>query len=232
MQCKVFVIDDDKELLQVIRHYLENHGLRVTYSSNPLKALKTLTSAKKDKPDLIITDAEMPKLDGFAVCKMVKSAPGLSKIPVIIISGKKISERDILNGYNKGADDYLLKPFSFPVLLAKIKILLTRHEACDKNRQTIKKWNMFVDCDERVLKIKGKNIKLTRKEFDLLNILLSKQGKIISVPYLLEAIWGYDPALYNDSHTVEVHVSSLRKKIGQNIAKHITKITGHGYKME
>ena len=91
---------------------------------------------------------------------------------------------------------------------------------------------MFIDREERILKIKGKNIKLTRKEFDLLNILLSKQGKIISVPYLLEAIWGYDPALYNDSHTVEVHVSSLRKKIGLNIAKHIIKITGHGYKME
>ncbi|MCK5583732.1 MAG: response regulator transcription factor, partial [Elusimicrobiales bacterium] len=124
MQCKILVIDDDKELLQITRHYLENHGLQVTYSANPLKALKTLTSAKKDKPNLIITDAEMPEIDGFTVCKIIKNSPSLSKIPVIMISGKKISEQDILSAYNKGADDYLLKPFSFPILLAKIKILL------------------------------------------------------------------------------------------------------------
>jgi two-component system, OmpR family, alkaline phosphatase synthesis response regulator PhoP len=232
MACKIILIDDDKELLKITRTYLENHGLQVSHFSNPLKALKTLTEKIKDKPDLIITDAEMPELDGFNVCKVIKNTPSLAKIPVIMISGKKINEEDILTGYAKGADDYLIKPFSFAILLAKIKILLAQTVTCDKNKRAIKKWEMFIDRDERILKIKNKRITLTRKEFDLLIILLSKEGKIVSVPYLLEAIWGYDPALYNDSHTVEVHVSSLRKKIGPNIAKHIKKITGHGYKME
>ncbi|MCK5358055.1 MAG: response regulator transcription factor [Elusimicrobiales bacterium] len=232
MQCKILLIDDDKELLAITRRYLENHGLKVAYSSNPLKAVKTLTETKKDKPDLIITDAEMPELDGFNVCRIIKNTPSLSKIPIIMISGKKIKEEDMLTGYAKGADDYLVKPLSFPILLAKIKILLAQQDEYSKHKRTIKEWDMFIDRDERILKIKNKKIKLTRKEFDLLVILLSKQGKIVSVPYLLEAIWGYDSELYNDSHTVEVHVSSLRKKIGPNIAKHITKITGHGYKME
>ncbi|MEA3307327.1 MAG: response regulator transcription factor, partial [Elusimicrobiota bacterium] len=173
-----------------------------------------------------------PEIDGFYVCKIIKNTPRLAKIPVIILSGKKINEEDILSGYAKGADDYLIKPVSFPILLAKIKILLERQEGCDKNKKNIKKWDMFIDRHERILKIKNKTIDLTRKEFDLLVILLKKEGKIVSVPYLLEAIWGYDPALYNDSHTVEVHVSSLRKKLGSAIAKHIKKITGHGYKME
>ncbi len=232
MQCKILLIDDDKELLSITRRYLENHGLEVDYSSNPLKAVKALTESKKDKPSLIITDAEMPELDGFTVCKIIKNTPSLAKIPVIMISGKKISDEDMLSGYAKGADDYLVKPLSFPILLAKIKILIAQNESCDKNKKTIKKWAMLIDRNERILKIKNKKIRLTRKEFDLLIILLSKQGKIVSVPYLLEAIWSYDLALYNDPHTVEVHVSSLRKKLGPSIAKHITKITGHGYKMD
>ncbi|MCK5582797.1 MAG: response regulator, partial [Elusimicrobiales bacterium] len=108
MQCKILLIDDDKELLAITRRYLENHGLKVAYSSNPLKAVKTLTETKKDKPDLIITDAEMPELDGFNVCRIIKNTPSLSKIPIIMISGKKIKEEDMLTGYAKGADDYLV----------------------------------------------------------------------------------------------------------------------------
>ncbi|MBI4655957.1 MAG: response regulator transcription factor [Elusimicrobia bacterium] len=227
MRHKALIVDDDKSMLQITRRYLENHDFQVIFTENPSEALLL---AKDSKPDLIITDAEMPGLDGFSLCKAVKENSETSDIPVIIVSGKKLGEGDIIKGYERGADDYLIKPFSFPILLAKANAVLRRYDVPRQKSERISKLNITIDPSGRAVKIQGKTINLTRKEFDLLVILMTKEGKVLSIPYLLETVWGYDPADYNDPHTIEVHMSSLRKKLGPRIAKHFISLTGHGYK--
>lgn len=226
---KILLVDDDKLVLNSTRRYLEGQGFNVAAASNGAEAV---AAAGDFRPDVVITDAEMKGLDGFALCKALKETEGFSGVPVIIISGRKISEEDILAGYNKGADDYLIKPISFPVLLAKLKAVMKRYEGVAAKTEKIKRLGMVIDPAGRTVAIKGEMVNLTRKEFDLLMALITEEGRLLGVPYLLETVWGYDPASYNDPHTVGVHVSSLRKKLGADIGAHITSVTGHGYKFD
>lgn len=226
---KILLVDDDKLVLNSTRRYLESHGFNVAAAENGAEAVAL---ARESKPDLVITDAQMKGLDGFTLCKAIKETEGFGRIPVIIISGSKISEEDILDGYNRGADDYILKPFSFPVLLAKLKAVMKRYEGVAEKTEKISKLGMVIDPAGRTVTIKKETINLTRKEFDLLMVLITEEGRLLGVPYLLETVWGYDPASYNDPHTVGVHASSLRKKLGPEIGSHIISVTGHGYKFE
>lgn len=226
---KILLVDDDKLVLNSTRRYLEAHGFNVAAADNGAEAV---AMARDSKPDLIVTDAEMKGLDGFTLCKAIKETDGFARVPVIIISGSKISEEDILAGYNRGADDYILKPFSFPVLLAKLKAVMKRYEGVAEKTEKISKLGMVIDPSGRTVTIKKVTVNLTRKEFDLLMVLITEEGRLLGVPYLLETVWGYDPASYNDPHTVGVHASSLRKKLGPEIGAHIISVTGHGYKFE
>ena len=226
---KILLVDDDKLVLNSTRRYLEGQGFNVAAADNGDEAVALV---KDFAPDLVVTDVEMKGLDGFALCKALKETEGFSCIPVIIVSGAKISEEDILAGYNKGADDYILKPFSFPVLLAKMKAVLKRYEGAADKADKISKLGMVIDPAGRTVAVRGAVVPLTRKEFDLLMALITEEGRLLSIPYLLETVWGYDPASYNDPHTVGVHVSSLRKKLGAEIGARITSVTGHGYKLE
>jgi DNA-binding response OmpR family regulator len=226
---KILLVDDDKLVLNSTKRYLEGQGFNVAAAENGAEAVAL---ASDFTPDLVVTDVEMKGLDGFALCKALKETEGFSGIPVIIVSGRKVSEDDILAGYNKGADDYVIKPFSFPVLLAKMKAVMKRYEGVAAKTEKIKKLGMLIDPAGRTVSIKGSIVNLTRKEFDLLMALITEEGRLLAVPYLLETVWGYDPASYNDPHTVGVHVSSLRKKLGADIGGHITSVTGHGYKFD
>lgn len=229
MAKKILLVDDDKMVLNSTKRYLQDHGFQVVDTDSGAVAV---VLAGECRPDLVITDAEMKGLDGFALCKIVKETPELSRTPVIIISGRKITDEDMLTGYNKGADDYILKPFSLPVLLAKLKAVMKRYEASGAQTGRISRLGMEIDPSGRTVTMNGAVIKLTRKEFDLLIALLTEEGRLLSIPCLLETVWGYDPASYNDPHTVGVHVSSLRKKLGAPVADHIISVTGHGYKFE
>ncbi|HCC47281.1 MAG TPA: DNA-binding response regulator [Elusimicrobia bacterium] len=226
---KILLVDDDKLVLNSTRRYLEGQGFNVAAADNGSEAVALI---KDFGPDLVVTDVEMKGLDGFALCKALKETEGFSGIPVIIVSGRKVSEEDILAGYNKGADDYVLKPFSFPVLLAKIKAVMKRYEGAEDKAGKITKLGLVIDPAGRTATLKGAVVNLTRKEFDLLMALITEEGRLLSISYLLETVWGYDPASYNDPHTVGVHVSSLRKKLGPGIGARITSVTGHGYKFE
>lgn len=226
---KIILADDDKLVLNSTRRFLEERGFKVAAADNGAEAVAL---ARESKPDLVITDAEMKGLDGFALCRAIKETEGYSRVPVIIISGRKISEDDILAGYNRGADDYVIKPFSFPVLLAKIKAVLKRYEGAAEKTEKISRLGLEIDPAGRTVTVKGAVVNLTRKEFDLLMALIIEEGRLLNIPYLLETVWGYDPASYNDPHTVGVHVSSLRKKLGPDLGARITSVTGHGYKFE
>lgn len=228
MKERVLIVDDDAELLGILKKYLENHGLEAIAAADGNEAISVAASGK---PDVIITDVEMPRMDGFALVRRLKDNKVLADIPVMIITGKKISEADHVAGYGYGADDYVVKPFSYPLLLAKVKALLRRAARGRKKEAVKKKGDLELNLEARTIKLKGKPLKLTSKEFDLLNTLTSNPGRVLSLTSLLEAVWGYNTADYNDPHTVEVHVSNLRRKIGA-FGKRIKAVPGHGYKFE
>jgi len=222
------IVDDDKELSEILYRYLDGRGFSVITAKNGAEGFRTALSKK---PDLVITDVEMPLMDGFALCKKIKDSQALSDTPVIIMSGKKISEMDLVAGYGLGADDYVIKPFSYPVLLAKAKALLRRSGKGPAKKMKIKKAGFEIDLEGRSAKLKSRALKLTSKEFDLLALLISNEGKILTFNSLLETVWGHNLADYNNPHTVEVHISNLRKKLGPH-GKRIKAVAGHGYKFE
>lgn len=226
---KILVVDDDAGVRNVLQQYLASHGFAVVHTDNGSEALLLV---HESDPDIILVDVAMPGLDGEALCRVIKKAADTHNIPVVLMSGSRIDESDVLSGFEGGADDYIAKPFSLPVLLARLHAVLRRYSATAQHDARLKKAGIEIDPGGRTVTVKGEAITLTRKEFDLLATLLSRSGKMLSIPYLLETVWGYDPADYNDPGTVEVHVSHLRKKLGSTLGKRIVNIVGHGYKFE
>jgi len=230
MAKKILLVEDDRSMLEVMRRYLENHGFSVVFTDNGSEALLLV---RDSSPDMVVTDVDVPGLDGFALCKAIKCSAETSAVPVIIISGEKTGDSDLVSGYDKGADDYLTKPFAFSVLTAKINAVLRRYASHSGPHATkIREQGLELDPSARTVKVGGKAVALTRKEFDLLMLLLEKKGRVLGVPYILETVWGYDMATYDNPHTVETHVSSLRKKLGSKFAPRLVSVTGHGYKFE
>ena len=229
MPRKILVVDDDKAILSLVRKYLSANGYTVVVTDNGSEALMLV---RETKPDVILCDVDMPGLDGNAVCRVLKKEATTQAIPVVIMSGARINEPDVLAGFAGGADDYVTKPFSLAVLSARLEAVLRRYKGGAAMAAKLKKAGIELDPEGRTVKVAGKSVSLTRKEFDLLAALLEKAGRVLSVPYLLQTVWGYDPADYNDPGTVEVHVSHLRKKLGPKLAKLITNLPGHGYKFE
>lgn len=226
---KILIVDDDPSVRDVLRRCLTQEGMAAIVTDNGSDALMLV---RDSKPDLVVLDAEMPGLDGYAVCRVLKKDPATRSLPVIIMSGAKISEKDVLSGFEGGADDYVLKPFSLLVMVARIRAVLKRYEASEDRDDKIRGKGLELDAAGRTVKAGGKELSLTRKEFDLLATLLSKPGRVLSIPYLLETVWGYDPADYNDPGTVEVHVFHLRRKLGPKLSKLIVNVAGHGYKFD
>ena len=229
MAPKILVVDDDENIRNIVKKYLIDNGFSVVLTDNGSEGLLLV---RESRPDIILVDAEMPGLDGYAVCRVIKKEAATRQIPVIIMSGSRIDDKDVLSGFEGGADDYVMKPFSLPVLLARIQAVLRRYATSSQMEGKLKKCGIELDPAGRTVKANGKAISLTRKEFDLLATLIGKSGRVLSITYLLETVWGYDPADYNDPGTVEVHVSHLRKKLGPKINKHIVSVIGHGYKFE
>jgi DNA-binding response OmpR family regulator len=229
MPNKILLVDDDRDILKMVKRYLAANGMTVMTTDNGSDALLLV---RDSMPDLILCDAEMPGLDGHAFCRRIKKEASTRSVPVVLMSGARIAEKDVLSGFDGGADDYVIKPFSLPILLARLLAVLRRYSAVEDKAQVLRKCGIDLDPAGRTVKVGRDPVTLTRKEFDLLAILLSKSGRVLSIPYLLETVWGYDPADYNDSSTVEVHVYQLRKKLGAKLAKHIVNMSGIGYKFD
>lgn len=226
---KILVVDDDPAIRKMIQTYLEKNSYSVMTADNGSDALLV---TKEAHPDLVLSDAEMPGLDGHSLVRVLKKETSTQSIPLMLMSGARIEENNILAGFESGADDYILKPFSLPVLVARIEAVLRRYENASEMGMKLKKCGIELDPEGRKVNVNGKPVPLTRKEFDLLTMLISKSGRVLSVSFLLEKVWGYDPADYNDPGTVEAHISHLRKKLGPQIAKRIVNLTGHGYRFD
>jgi len=234
MPKKILIVDDDKVERETYRALLQKYGFTFAEAANGSEALARV---KDFKPDLILTDNQMPVMDGFTLCETIKNVPWLARIPVIIISAKRVEEEDAILGYKLGADDYIVKPASAELLRAKVLVVLKRYEPLPASPnlldQTItSKLGIVADPVNRTVSVDRVSVKLTRKEFDILMALLSANGRLISAKFLLETVWGHDLATYNDPHTVTTHVSTLRKKLGPKLGSHITAVTGYGYKFD
>ncbi len=228
MPAKILLVDDDAGVIRLLKRYLVDRGFAVIHADNGSEALLLV---RESQPDLILVDARMPGLDGLSVCRVLKKEADCRHIPIVIMSGTLVEEQDVLAGFAGGADDYVAKPFSLPVLLARLQALLRTEREAEASAG-LRRAGLELDAAARSVTVAGKPVALTRKEFDLLAVLLSRSGRVLSVPYLLETVWGYDPADYNDPGTVEVHVSHLRKKLGPKLGRKLVNVQGHGYKFE
>ena len=222
---KVLVVDDEKLIVKGIRFSLEQDGMEVDCAYDGEEALQMIQ--EKDY-DIILLDVMLPKLTGFEVCQQVRE---FSNVPVVMLTAKG-DDMDKILGLEYGADDYITKPFNILEVKARIKasMRLMRKKAPEKEgRRVVDKGELHLDCESRRLNIGGREINLTAKEFDLLELMALNPNKVYSRDHLLNAVWGYDYP--GDVRTVDVHIRRLREKIEQNPSepKYVHTKWGVGY---
>lgn len=221
---KILVVDDDHNICELIRLYLEKEGYQVDVACDGNMALEYF---KKTSPSLIVLDIMMPKIDGLDVLKEIRKS---SNIPVIMLSAKGETFDKIL-GLELGADDYMVKPFEPKELVARIKAALRRIEKQSGMSKQIVYENLVVNIDNYELKLNGKVVETPPKELELLYYLCSNPNKVFTREQLLSNVWGFD--YYGDSRTVDVHIKRLREKIdGFETSWQLKTVWGVGYKFE
>nr|WP_297396214.1 response regulator transcription factor [uncultured Peptostreptococcus sp.] len=224
---KILVIDDEEHILELLKFNLELSGFDVYVSTD---ASQTQDLIKNQNPDLLLLDWMLPKISGIDILKKIRSDETTYDLPVIMLTAKNM-EDDKIQGLNVGADDYITKPFSIKELMARINTVLRRYRLSDKSQTIIEVGNIVLNTDQHKVTVDSEDIDLTRKEFELLKLLMENRGKVLKRDYLLEKIWGYE--FYGETRTVDVHIRHLRKKLGldENSENGIDTIRGLGYKM-
>ncbi len=228
MNFKILVVDDEKDIVDLLKYNLEKEKeFEVITAHNGKEAL---ASAVDNKPDIVLLDIMMPELNGFEVCKRLKSSTATSKIPVIFLTAKE-NEIDEIIGLELGADDYIQKPISPRKVIARIKSVFRRiYSDDDKTIKTddyIKYKNLQIDTTAHIVKIDNEEVFFPKKEFQLLHFLLSNRGKVLSRDVLLNQIWGEN--VYVVDRTIDVHIAKVREKLG-DYADYIETIKGLGYR--
>jgi len=223
----ILIIEDEKDIVEALEYNLKKEGFKVSKAYDGKSGLKL---AREKLPALIILDLMLPVIDGLEVCKILKKETKTSNIPVIMLTAKG-SEVDKVLGLELGADDYVTKPFSMRELMARIKAILKRYSPKDETAQPIIKLpHLEIDLGKHEVKVDGKLIELSAKEFSLLHYLAQNQGKAIGRDKLLDAVWGIEVAI--ETRTVDVHVKRVREKLGKKVGKYITTLRGVGYKFK
>ncbi len=217
---KILIVEDEKNMQEIIAEYMQRSGHTCFTADDGMDALLAL---KSNPVDLMILDIMMPHVDGFSVCRMARE---MSSIPIIMLTAKS-NEDDKLKGYELGADDYMTKPFSPKVLLAKANALLRRSPALLAD--TINAGKISINAASHKVFLEGKEITLTHKEYELLYFFMSNPGQIFSREQLLNRIWGYD--FEGTTRTVDTHIKTLRQKLGSE-GRHIVTLIRSGYKFE
>jgi len=225
---KVLVIDDDKLVRESIHSVLKDAGYSVFLSSCAGDGIK---KAQRTSPDMILLDMVLPEMSGIDVCRMLKQNAGTRHIPVIMMTGKKKDETDVVTGLETGADDYIFKPFGCKELLGRVKALLRRAYYKGEMEEVLEEKGLSINVGKREVKVNGKNIVLTPKEFELLYILVKKKDYALKSAYLLETVWGYENERIT-TETLASHMYRLRRKLGSKAGKKILSIPRVGYKFE
>lgn len=223
---RILVVDDDKNICEIIRLYLEKEGFLVSIANDGEEALKMF---RETTPSVVVLDVMMPKMDGFQVCREIRR---VSSSPVIMLTAKGETFDKVL-GLELGADDYMVKPFENKELVARIKAVLRRYEPKDNADKEIIYPNLCVNLTNYELKINGEVIDIPPKELELLYYLATNPNKVFTREQLLETVWGFD--YFGDSRTVDVHVKRLREKLelaGDAVNWQLKTVWGVGYKFE
>ncbi len=225
---KILVIDDEQHIIELLKFNLEVSGYEVMTSNDGFDGF---IMARDDKPDLILLDWMLPNISGIDVLKKIREDKSLFDTPVIMLTAKNM-ESDKIDGLNRGADDYITKPFSVQELMARIKTVLRRYNSTSNSEVVLTVGKISINLEKHEVLVDNKKIDLTLKEFELLKLLIKNRGKVLTRDFLLDKVWGYE--YFGETRTVDVHIRYLRKKLEEdnNEEKYIETIRGVGYKMK
>ena len=221
---RILVAEDDPDIGNLLDHYLRKAGFMATVVTSGRDVMPQI---KREAPDLVVLDLMLPGLDGLSVCRAIRADANTAAIPIIMLTAKA-EESDRIVGLELGADDYITKPFSPNEVVARVRALLRRaHRAAPANSR-LTYGGLSVDVDRHVVKINGEEVKLTAKEFLLLQYLMLHRGRVLSRDLLLSDVWGY--SYTGGTRTVDVHVRRLREKVPM-LADTIVTVKQFGYKL-
>ena len=223
---RVLIVDDEKDLVELVRYHATKAGFECVEARDGVTALRLVRAAR---PDLVILDLMLPGLDGLQVCRQLRQDPATAHLPIIMLTARA-EEVDRVVGLELGADDYVVKPFSPRELMARVKAVLRRtHEAPAPS--VTRAGRLEVDEGRHRVTVDGVAIELTAKEFGLLSAMMRAHGRVLSRERLLDVVWGYANAGEIESRTVDVHVRRLREKLGVE-ARRVVTVKGVGYRFD
>ncbi|MDP2884880.1 MAG: response regulator transcription factor [Ignavibacteria bacterium] len=224
MTSTILVVDDERDILELLKYNLEKEGYRVLTAHNGKEALRFV----KQHPDLVVLDVMMPELDGWEVCKAIRKDPATARIPVVFLTARD-SEIDEVVGLELGADDYITKPVKVRTFLARVKRALKGRAGGESEEapELLKMGDLEIQTNNYVVRIGSREIHLPKKEFEVLLFLARHPERVVSRETLLNEIWGHD--VYVVDRTIDVHVRKIREKLGRH-AHHIETVKGVGYR--
>lgn len=226
MTLKALIVDDERAIVDLVRHHLEKEGIVCLEASEGETALQL---ARTERPDLLMLDLMLPGIDGLEICRVLRREPATAAMVIIMLTAKA-EEVDRVVGLEMGADDYVVKPFSPRELVARVKAVLRRGR--DSQAGTVQRVGTIeVDDAKRQVRLAGRVVGLTVKEFDLLSALMQAKGRVLNREQILEVVWGYANAVDVESRTVDVHVRRLREKLRDERHRVVT-VKGVGYRFE
>ena len=218
---KILVVEDDFDIQELLHSFLQEAGYEVDVANDGVEAIDIFSNSQFD---LILLDIMLPKIDGFTLCELIRKQ---SQVPIIMLTALN-GEEEQIKGLDLQVDDYIIKPFSMPVLIRKIAAVLRRsNQGKDEENQTINYRNLILDLDSYIATVDGNSYELTQREFEVLRELLTHQGRVMTRQNLLDSVWKYD--FFGDERVVDTHIKNLRKKLGIDF---IQTIRGVGYKID
>ncbi len=224
MKKKILIVEDEKDIVKLLRYNLENNGYKVVFAHDGETGFSLL---RTEQPDLVILDLMLPKLDGHEFLKMARRD---GNVPILVLTAKK-EEVDKLLGLELGADDYVTKPFSVREVMARIKTILRRTDRQISPSRQIAAGNLTVDLDRYEVKVKDELIPLSTKEFEFLKCLIEADGRALTRDDILARVWGVEPSMELDTRTIDQHVSRLREKLGCESHRILT-VKNIGYRIK
>ncbi|MDR0294170.1 MAG: response regulator transcription factor [Oscillospiraceae bacterium] len=218
----ILLVEDDRDLSDVVAAYLKNEGFAVTQAYTGGEALERA----KQLPRLVLLDIMLPEIGGIELCRRIRES---SHAPIIMLSAKN-TDMDKLLSLGMGADDYMTKPFSLPELAGRIRAHLRRYTVYDKERETRQYGSLTIDPKAYAVTVDGRPVSLTSKEFHLLDFLSSHAGQVFTKSQLMDEVWGYNE--YVDENTIAVYIGRLREKLTKTHGGHVKTVWGVGYKWD
>ena len=218
----VLVVDDESRMRKLVKDFLNQKQYKVLEASDGEQAL-TIFEENRNKINLILLDVMMPKLDGWSVLRQIRQT---SKVPIVMLTARG-EEQDELFGFELGVDEYISKPFSPKILVARVEAILNRTKP--KENDVKECGGIYIDNDGRTVKVDEKEIELSLREYELLKYLIDNNGIALSRDKILNNVWNYD--YYGDSRTIDSHIKKIRHKLGKK-GKYIETVRGIGYKFE